>query len=94
MDVIAKSVVICFSISVETLQAFIGSNFRDVLYLNLIKLAFKTSSKLNKFQSSLIEKAFPSFTIKNFEKNNVVIRKGTPKNERINIIIEGNIIKV
>jgi hypothetical protein len=94
MDVIATTVCICFSISVETLQAIIGKNFRDVLYLNIIKSAFKTSSFLNKFDSSLIEKTYPSFCIKNYERNQVVIPKGLLENEKINIIIEGNLVKV
>jgi CRP-like cAMP-binding protein len=94
MDVIAKTVCICFSISVETLQAIIGNNFRDVLYLNLIKFAFKTSSNLNKFESSLIEKTYPSFCIKNYEKNQIVIPKGSLMCDKINILIEGNLVKV
>jgi CRP-like cAMP-binding protein len=94
MDVVAKTVCICFSISVETLQAIIGNNFRDVLYLNLIKLAFKTSSLLNKFESSLIEKTYPAFCIKNYEKNQTVIPKGRITSDKINILIEGNLIKV
>jgi CRP-like cAMP-binding protein len=94
MDVIAKTVCICFSISVETLQAIIGNNFRDVLYLNLIKLAFKTSTLLNKFESSLVEKTYPSFSIKNYEKNEVVIPRGTIIGDKIHILVEGNLVKV
>jgi hypothetical protein len=94
MDVIAKSVCICFSISVEMLQVIIGKNFRDVLYLNMIKSAVKTSSMLNKFESGLIEKAYPSFIIKNYDKNQIVLNKGTYMNDMLYIIIEGNLIKV
>lgn len=94
MDVISKTVVICFSLSVETLKAVIGNNYKDVLYLNLIKYAFKNSSMLNNFETTLIEKAYPSFKINNYEKNNIVINTGKIKKESINIVIEGNLYKV
>ncbi len=91
MDVMAKTVCIVFSISVETLQVILGQNFRDILYMNLIKLAFKTSPMINKFEGSLIDKAFPAFSIQNFERGQVVLEKGYQKNEKIGIIIEGNL---
>jgi hypothetical protein len=94
MDVIAKSVCIVFSISVETLQVILGQNFRDILYMNLIKLAFKTSPMINKFEGSLIDKAFTGFRVKDYEKDQVVIPKGHKMNQTISIIIEGNLIKV
>jgi CRP-like cAMP-binding protein len=94
MDVIAKTVCMCFSISVETLKAIIGKDFRDVLYLNMIKSTMKASNLLNNFDSTLIEKTYPSFCIKNYQKNEVVLSKGTFMNEMIYIIIEGNLDKV
>jgi CRP-like cAMP-binding protein len=94
MDVIAKTVCICFSISVETMKVIIGKNFRDVLYLNMIKSTMKASSLLNNFDSSLIEKTYPSFCMKNYDKNQVVLSKGTLMNENIYIIIEGSLDKV
>jgi CRP-like cAMP-binding protein len=93
MDVIAKTVVICFSLSVETLQVIIGNNFRDTLYLNLIKYAFKISKLLNNFEAALIEKTYPSFKIINYNKDETVITKGIKMSEKINILIEGNLHK-
>lgn len=94
MDVIAKTVTICYSISIETLKTILGENYKDMLFLNFVKMAFKTSGLFKKLNKSIIEKAFPVFKAKNFNKNDVVLSKGYKTNEKIIIVIEGGLINV
>jgi cGMP-dependent protein kinase len=93
MDVVAMTVCICYSISVETLKVILGPNYKDVLYMNMVKLAFSNSALFARLESSLIEKAFPAFNIKTFGKNEIVIPSGTKVNDKIIILLEGDLIK-
>ena len=43
MDVIAKTVCVCYSVSIETLQVVLGSKYNDALIQNMVKLAFNNS---------------------------------------------------
>jgi hypothetical protein len=79
---------------VETLKVILGPNYRDVLYMNLVKLAFNNSAVFSKLDSTLIEKAYPAFTIKTFAKNEIVIPAGTNKSEKVIILLEGDLINV
>lgn len=94
MDVIAKTVSICYSISIETLKTILGENYKDLLFLNFVKMAFKTSSLFGKLNKVVIEKVFPIFKPKNYNKNEVVLKKGEKVNEKIVIVIEGGLINV
>jgi CRP-like cAMP-binding protein len=94
MDVVAKTPCICYSISIETFKAMSGDQYKSVLYLNLIKLAFSSSKRLTQISPSLIELSFPSFQIDNYQKNEVVLPSGYLKSSKIVIVIEGNAIDV
>lgn len=92
MNVIAKSICACYSISVGTLTNILGPNFKDVLYINFIKVAMKNSLNFSKLNGALIEGAYRSFTVKRFSGGDLVISKGSTIDNKIIIIIEGSLI--
>jgi CRP-like cAMP-binding protein len=94
MDVVAKTSCICYSISVETFKAMSGEQYKDVLYLNLIKLAFSSSKKFSQINPNFIESCYSSFQVINFKKNEVIIPAGFNKASKITIVIEGAAIEV
>jgi hypothetical protein len=94
MDVIAKTPCICYSISIETFKVMSGEQYKSVLYLNLIKLAFSSSKRFTQISPSFIELSFPSFQIDNYQKNEVVLPSGYVKSSKIVIVIEGNAVDV
>jgi CRP-like cAMP-binding protein len=94
MDVVTASSCIIYSVSIETLKMMVGENYRDILYLNFIKVAFKSSKYLSRFNHKFIEETFSLFEIKCFDAKEVVITAESNLSERINIIIEGGLIDV
>jgi len=70
----------------------VGEKYKDVLYLNMIKMAFSKSETLKKINNKLIENTFPLFNVKNYSKGEVVLKTGFNINSKIIIIIEGNLI--
>jgi hypothetical protein len=94
MNVSAKTLCVLYSISVESLRKVFGDNFRGQIYMIVIKIAFKNSCMLNKFDESLIDKSHPVFSIKNYYGNEVVVSAGSLMREKIIIVIEGSLYKV
>ena len=94
MDVIAKTVCVCYSVSIETLKVVLGLKYHDVLFQNLITLAFRNSQNFKKLSGKLIKKSWPSFKVFDYNNSKVVIEKGTSKIENIIIIIEGGLKRV
>lgn len=92
MDVIAKTPCITYSISVETLRNMVGEDYRDVLYLNIIKMSFAKSTNLKKINMKLLENTYESFKVKHFEKGEVILPVGYTTNTKIIVIIEGSVI--
>jgi cGMP-dependent protein kinase len=93
LNVIAKTVCVIYSISVGILTLILGPNFKDILFLNFIKIAIKNSKSFGKINISLIEQTYSCFKVKRFFKGNIVLPKGTLMNKKIIIIIEGNLSK-
>jgi hypothetical protein len=94
MDIITKTDCVIYSISVESLRKIIGDNFRGVIYMIMIKQAFKNSRLLNHFDPLLLDKTYPAFSIKNYFNNEIVVEAGSLMRDRIFIIIEGSLYKV
>jgi hypothetical protein len=94
MDVIAKSKCICYSISVETLRAMVGDKYRDILYLNFIKMSFSISENLNTINLKLLENIFECFTAVNLGKGKIACGQGHQMTSKLMIIIEGNLVNV
>lgn len=94
MDVVAKTNCICYSISTLSLINILGSDYKDVLYLNYIKMAMRNSTLFCKINGSLIESTYGLFKIQKFEKNKLVFPKGKNLNDKIIIIIEGSLVGI
>jgi CRP-like cAMP-binding protein len=94
MNLYAKTICTCYSISVESMRKVIGNNYRGIIYMMKIKQAFSKSKYLYNIDESLIDRTYPVFSIKNFENKEVVVKAGTKKKRMLYIIIEGNLSKV
>lgn len=94
MDVISKSKCVCYSISVETLKNMVGEKYRDILYLNFIKMSFSISQYFNKINLKLLESAYECFHAVNLGKNQVAYPKGHINTSKFTIIIEGSLKNV
>ena len=70
----------------------VGERYKDILYLNIIKVAFSKSNVFGKFNSKLIENAYECFKVKNFLKGDIVLRQGHQMSSKIIVIIEGSIL--
>jgi cGMP-dependent protein kinase len=92
MDVVAKTYCVCYSISTSSLENILGYNFKDVLYINYIKMVMRNSQVFCKINVSLIESSFNLFEIEKFEKNKIVFPKGRILNDKIIIIVEGSLV--
>lgn len=92
MDVIAKTDCVIYSISVDTLKSMVGERYIDVLVFNFIQNAFEMSRSFNRINPRLLENVFHLFSLKNYEKDEVVIQAGHVMGSMINIIVEGNLI--
>jgi cGMP-dependent protein kinase len=92
LDVIAKTNCILYSISIDTLISMVGDQYKDILYLNIIKMAFLKSNIFGKFNPKLIEIAYECFKVKNYLKGDTVLRSGHVMCSKIIIILEGSLI--
>ena len=66
----------------------VGEKYKDVLYLNMIKMAFSKSELLKKINPILIENTFSIFSVKNYCKGEVVLKSGYNITSKIIIIIK------
>lgn len=94
MDVIAKTNTICYAITVDTLKMIIGEKFREIIFFNIITMAFEKSKFFTNIESSSIEKSFECFTIAKYNKNDVVFASGYNTVSKLVIVAEGNLINV
>lgn len=94
MDVIAKTTCICYSISVETLTNMVGEKYKDLLYMNFIKMSFSQSQYFKRFNLQLLENAYELLTARNYYKRDLVYKAGHKKGSKLIIIIEGSLVNV
>jgi hypothetical protein len=94
MDVIAKTKCIVYSISIETLRRMVGEEYRNVLYLNFIKISLNNSEYFKNLSLKLIEKFFSCFKATNIGKDSIAYSKEHNKSSKLTIIIEGNLLNV
>lgn len=94
MDVIAKTKCVCYSISVNTLKAMVGEKYRDVLYLNFLKMAFQKSYYFTGMNLKLLEEMYDIFQVVNFGNNEVVLNEDYVVSNNLIIVIEGALLNV
>ena len=93
MDVIAESNVVIYDITVETLKSMVGDNYKEILYLSLIKMTFGSSKYFSKINTKLIEQVFPIFEFSNYSNKSLVLSALSFKSsQNIIVIIEGNLV--
>lgn len=93
LDVVAQTSCVIYDISVETLKSMVGENFKDVLYLSLIKMSFAKSKIFTKINFKLIEQAYQLFKVSCHSYNTVVFKaQGYKSSQSIAVIIEGNLV--
>ena len=94
MDVIAKTRCVIYSISIETLKSMVGEQYRNILYLNFIKMAFSKSDNFKTLDLRLIENIFGCFKAIDLQKNSIAFTAGHTMSSKLVIIIEGNLLNV
>ncbi len=92
LDVNAKTNCVLYSISIDTLVNMVGERYKDVLYLNMIKMYFAKSIVFGKFNPKLIENGYECFKVKNYLKGDIVLKSGYTMCSKIIVIIEGSIL--
>lgn len=92
LDVVAKTNCILYSISIDTLMNMVGERYKDVLYLNIIKMAFAKSESFNKINPKLIENVYNCFKIKNYLNGDTVLKPGYLLSSKIIILVEGSLL--
>lgn len=92
LDVSARINCVLYSISIDTLVNMVGERYKDVLYLNMIKMSFAKSNIFGKFNPKMIETAYESFKVKNYLKGDVVFKSGFIMCSKIIIVLEGSLI--
>jgi cGMP-dependent protein kinase len=92
MDVIAKTRCVVYSISVETLKTMVGDQYRNILYLNFIKMAFSKSQNFQNLNLRLLDNIFSCFKAINLDKNDIAFNTGHIMSSKLVIILEGNLV--
>lgn len=93
MNVVSNTDSICYSISIDTLKSVLGEKFRDVLFLNFVKIIFQNSKYFSEINPKLIDHIYPSFKVRNYGFFEQVLQKDYRVTQRIIVIIEGCIVK-
>ncbi len=70
----------------------VGEHYKDVLYLNMIKLAFAKSEIFGKFNPKMIENVYECFKVRNYLKGDTVLKPGYALSSKIIIVLEGSLL--
>ena len=90
-DAIAKEKTHLLTIPVFWLKNLYGENYRSVLAISIIKLAFMNCQYLKKLNLKFLDEIFNLITFKFYEKETEVVKAGEPKNSLIIVTIEGEL---
>ena len=91
-DAIAKEKTHILTIPVFWLKNLYGDNYRAILAISMIKLAFMNCSSLKKLNLKFLDEIFNLITFRFYEKETEIIKAGEPKNSLIVITIEGELV--
>ena len=92
LDVKAKTDCKIYSISTEFFKNQFGENFREQLYYSFITTSFMHSKTFGEISKKMIGKTFKFFTFKSLKNGEVAYPKGKKINEKLCVVLEGNII--
>ena len=91
LDVVPTSKTHLYSISIKNLIEVLGKDYTQILQMSVIKSAFNRSAKFNGLNVKLIEEIFHLFSFTYYEKETLIIKKGTSKSAELIIPIEGEL---
>jgi len=91
-EAIAKEKTHLLTIPVFWLKNLYGENYRSILAISIIKLAFMNCPNLKKLNLKFLDEIFNFITFKYYEKETEIIKAGEPKNSLIIVTIEGELI--
>ncbi len=94
MNVISKRKTTLFSVNVEILKMILGEKYKEMIILNMIKSAFKSSDLFKNLNTKLLEEVYDYFIMKNYMKNNVVVGYDHIMGSNILVVLEGGISTV
>ena len=92
LDIVAKTDCHLCSISVEFFKTQLGSNYKESLYFGFLNLAFQQSKHFNIINTKMLEKVFSFFQFHNYKNSEIIFKKGELLQNKIYIVLEGNII--
>ena len=87
-DAIAKEKTHILTIPVFWLKNLYGDNYRAILAISMIKLAFMNCSSLKKLNLKFLDEIFNLITFRFYEKETEIIKAGEPKNSLIVISLK------
>ena len=91
-EAVAKEKTHLLTIPVFWLKNLYGDNYRSVLAVSIIKLAFMNCPHLKKLNLKFLDEIFNLISFKFFEKETEVLKSGEAKNSLIIVIIEGELL--
>ena len=91
-EAVAKEKTHLLTIPVFWLKNLYGYNYRSVLAVSIIKLAFMNCPHLKKLNLKFLDEIFNLISFKFFEKETEVLKSGEAKNSLIIVIIEGELL--
>ena len=80
------------AIPVSWLNTLYGEDYSSVIALSIIKFAFSNNPNLKQLNLKLLDELFNFIQFKYFDKEEEIIKSGEPKNSKIIICIEGELI--
>ena len=90
-DVIAKTDCVCYSISTNILAHMIGKNYREILYVNFMKIAISESEYFKRFNLKMLDNVLSLFQVKYFNQNEIVLYEGHDMSSSFIILIQGRL---
>ena len=91
-EAVAKEKTHLLTIPVFWLKNLYGDNYRSVLAISIIKLAFKNCQHLKKLNLKFLDEIFNLITFRFYEKETEVLKAGEPKNSSIIVTVEGELL--
>ena len=91
-EAVAKEKTHLLTIPVFWLKNLYGENYRSILAISIIKLAFMNCPNLKKLNLKFLDEIFNFITFKYYEKETEIIKVGEPKNSLIIVTIEGELV--
>ena len=91
-EAMAKEKTHLLTIPVFWLKNLYGDNYRSVLAVSIIKLAFMNCPHLKKLNLKFLDEIFNLISFKFFEKETEVLKSGEAKNSLIIVTIEGELL--